>query len=125
MEDSAIPLDKWLVAVWLIANSKNGISSHELARALGISQKSGWFVLHRIRLAIHVGSFDNWDGEIEVDETYIGGKARNMHKPADNRTPFERFENLTRRIVAVPKKEVDDLRKKQQQARRRAKQRRA
>jgi transposase-like protein len=79
-EDSAIPLDKWLVATWLIANSKNGISSHELGRALGISQKSGWFVLHRIRLAMQVGSFDNWSGEIEVDETYIGGKARNMHK---------------------------------------------
>jgi transposase-like protein len=79
-EDSAIPLDKWLIAVWLIANSKNGISSHELARALGVSQKSGWFVLHRIRLAMQVGSFDKFDGEIEVDESYIGGKARNMHK---------------------------------------------
>jgi transposase-like protein len=78
-EDSAIGLDKWLAAVWLIANSKNGISSHELARSLGVSQKSGWFMLHRIRLAMQAGSFDNLDGELEVDESFIGGKARNMH----------------------------------------------
>ncbi len=79
-EDSPIGLDKWLAAIWLIANSKNGISSHELARAIGITQKSAWFVLHRIRLAIQSGSFDKLDGEVEVDETFIGGKARNMHK---------------------------------------------
>ena len=79
-EDSPIGLDKWLAAIWLIANSKNGISSHELGRALGITQKSAWFVLHRIRLAMQVGSFDNWGGELEVDESYIGGLARNMHK---------------------------------------------
>src|SRR2546421_4895915 len=57
-EDSAIGLDKWLVAIWLIANSKNGISSHELARSLGLSQKSGWFVLHRIRLAMRSRTFE-------------------------------------------------------------------
>jgi transposase-like protein len=79
-EDSPIGLDKWLAAVWLIANAKNGISSHELGRALGITQKSAWFVLHRIRLAMQIGSFDNWGGELEVDESYIGGLARNMHK---------------------------------------------
>jgi transposase-like protein len=79
-EDSAIPLDKWLAAIWLIANSKNGISSHELGRALGITQKSAWFLLHRIRLAMQTGSFESLDGEVEVDETFIGGKARNMHK---------------------------------------------
>ena len=67
-------------AVWLIANSKNGISSHELGRALGVTQKSTWFMLHRIRLAMQTGSFDRFSGEVEVDETYIGGKARNMHK---------------------------------------------
>jgi hypothetical protein len=65
--------------VWLIANSKNGISSHELGRALGITQKSAWFMLHRIRLAMQTGSFTKLSGEVEVDETYIGGKARNMH----------------------------------------------
>jgi transposase-like protein len=79
-EDSALGLDKWLPAVWLIANSKNGISSHELGRALGTTQKSAWFMLHRIRLAMQTGSFDKFSGEVEVDETYIGGKARNMHK---------------------------------------------
>lgn len=79
-EDSPLGLDKWLPAVWLAANSKNGISSHELARALGITQKSAWFMLHRIRLAMQSGSFDKLSGTVEVDETYIGGKARNMHK---------------------------------------------
>jgi transposase-like protein len=78
-EDSALGLDKWLPAVWLVANSKNGISSHELARSLGVTQKSSWFMLHRIRLAMQTGSFDKLDGEVEVDETFIGGKARNMH----------------------------------------------
>lgn len=79
-EDSALGLDKWLPAVWLIANSKNGISSHELGRSLGVTQKSAWFMLHRIRLAMQTGTFDRLDGEVEVDETFIGGKARNMHK---------------------------------------------
>jgi transposase-like protein len=79
-EDSALGLDKWLPAVWLIANSKNGISSHELARSLGTTQKSAWFMLHRIRLAMQTGSFNKLNGEVEADETFIGGKARNMHK---------------------------------------------
>jgi transposase-like protein len=79
-EDSAIPLDKWLAAMWMIANSKNGVSSHEMGRSLGITQKSAWFLLHRIRLAMQTGTFAKLDGEIEVDETFIGGKARNMHK---------------------------------------------
>ena len=79
-EDSPLGLDKWLPAVWLIANAKNGISSHELARAIGVTQKSTWFMLHRIRLAMQTGSFDKFSGTVEVDETYIGGLARNMHK---------------------------------------------
>ena len=79
-EDSPLGLDKWLPAVWLAANSKNGISSHELGRALGITQKSAWFMLHRIRLAMQMRSLDAVSGEVEVDETYIGGRARNMHK---------------------------------------------
>jgi transposase-like protein len=84
-EDSALGLNKWLPAIWLIANSKNGISSHELARSLGVTQKSAWFMLHRIRLAMQTRSFNKLDGEIEADETYIGGKARNMHKDAKER----------------------------------------
>ncbi len=79
-EDSPLGLDKWLPAIWLIANSKNGISSHELGRALGTTQKSAWFMLHRIRLAMQTGTFDKLGGQVEVDETFIGGKARNMHK---------------------------------------------
>jgi transposase-like protein len=79
-EDSPIPLDKWIASVWMIANAKNGISSHELGRSVGLTQKSAWFVLHRIRLAMQDGSFEKLSGEVEVDETFIGGKARNMHK---------------------------------------------
>ena len=79
-EDSPLGLDKWLPAVWLIANSKNGISSHELGRSLGITQKSAWFMLHRIRLAMQTGSFEKINSIAEVDETFIGGLAKNMHK---------------------------------------------
>src|SRR5579864_244092 len=83
-EDSPIPLEKWLPAVWLMVNCKNGISSYELHRALGVTQKSAWFMLHRIRLAIQSKSFVKLGGPdsapIEIDETFIGGKARNMHK---------------------------------------------
>jgi transposase-like protein len=79
-EDSSLGLDKWMMAIWLIANCKNGISSCELARDLGITQKSAWHMLQRIRVAMRVGSFEKLGGEIEVDETYIGGKARFMHK---------------------------------------------
>jgi transposase-like protein len=83
-EDSPISLDKWLVAVWMIANCKNGVSSYEIHRAIGVTQKSAWFMLHRIRKALDVGSFHKLGGgpenEVEVDETFVGGKLRNMHK---------------------------------------------
>jgi transposase-like protein len=79
-EDSPISLDKWLLAMWMIANCKNGVSSYEISRATGISQKSTWFMLQRIRLALQGEAGGKLSGEIEVDETYIGGKARNMHK---------------------------------------------
>ena len=78
-EDSAIPLSKWLPAIWLIGSSKNGISSYELSRSLDLDQKSAWFVLHRVRLAMQEGGFDPFRGTVEVDESFIGGKARNMH----------------------------------------------
>lgn len=80
MEDSPIGLDKWLPAFWLLANCKNGISSYELARDLGVTQKTAWFMLHRIRLAMQNRSFQKMRGTIEIDETYLGGKARFMHK---------------------------------------------
>lgn len=79
MEDSPLGLDKWLVGIWLIVNAKNGISSCEVGRALGITQKSAWFLMHRIRLAMQTGTFEKLSGEVEADETYIGQKARNMH----------------------------------------------
>ena len=78
-EDSPLGLDKWFEAVWCITNAKNGISSCEVARALGVTQKTAWFMLHRIRLAMQVKSFRKFTGEIEVDETAVGGKAGNMH----------------------------------------------
>jgi transposase-like protein len=79
MEDSPIGLDKWLSAIWLIVSAKNGISSYEIHRALGITQKSAWFLMHRIRKAMQAGTFKKLAGEVEVDETFIGGLARNMH----------------------------------------------
>src|SRR5580658_7009967 len=79
-EDSPLGLDKWLPAMWLILNCKNGISSCEIARALDVTQKTAWFMLHRIRLAQQGKNGGKLNGEIEIDETFVGGKARNMHK---------------------------------------------
>lgn len=80
MEDSPIPLSKWLAAIWLITNTKNGTSSCEIARDLHVTQKTAWFLDHRIRLMMHTGSFEKkLCGEVEVDESFIGGKARFMH----------------------------------------------
>jgi transposase-like protein len=80
MEDSAIPLDKWLTTAWLITNCKNGISSYEIAKDVKVTQKSAWFMLHRIRLVMQDETLGSkLGGEVEVDETFIGGKARNMH----------------------------------------------
>ena len=83
-EDSPIGLEKWLPALWLLCNSKNGISSYELHRSLGVTQKTAWFMLHRIRVAMESQSFvklgGNDGGPVEMDETFIGGKVKNMHK---------------------------------------------
>jgi transposase-like protein len=82
-EDSPIGLDKWLTAMWLLASCKNGISSYEVGRALGVMQRTAWFMMHRIRSAVAESSFvklPNSGAPIEIDETFIGGKARNMHK---------------------------------------------
>src|SRR2546423_8885826 len=78
-EDSPLGLDKWLTAVWMIVNCKNGISSYEVHRALGVTQKTAWFMIHRIRLAMQTGTFEKkMGGEIEVDETFIGGQTCDM-----------------------------------------------
>jgi transposase-like protein len=79
-EDSPLGLDKWLPTVWMIANCKNGVSSWEIHRAIGVTQKTAWFMLHRVRLAMQDEDGGKLSGDVEVDETYIGGKARNMHK---------------------------------------------
>jgi transposase-like protein len=80
-EDSPLSMQKWLPAVWFIVNCKNGVSSYEIHRDLGVTQKTAWFMLHRIRLAMQASPFvESMSGQIEVDETFIGGKARNMHK---------------------------------------------
>jgi len=78
-EDSPLGMDKWMAAFWLLVNCKNGVSSCEVARDIGVTQKSAWFMMHRLRLAMQAGSFMKLKGEVEVDETFIGGKARNMH----------------------------------------------
>jgi hypothetical protein len=79
-EDSPIGLDKWFAAMWLVANCKNGVSSYEIARDLDVTQKTAWFMDHRIRRAMETGSFEKIKGEVEADESFIGGLARNMHK---------------------------------------------
>ena len=79
-EDSPISLDKWLTATWMIANCKNGISSYEIMRALGVTQKTAWFMLHRIRLAMMDDDGNKLSGEVEADETFVGGKIANMHR---------------------------------------------
>jgi len=81
MEDSALGLNKWLTAIWMQTNMKNGVSSWEIHRSLGITQKCAWHMLHRIRLGLQdISTGGKLGGEVEVDETFIGGKARNMHK---------------------------------------------
>jgi transposase-like protein len=93
-EDSPIALEKWLPAVWLVVNCKNGVSSWEIHRALGVTQKSAWFMLHRIRLAMQSGSLvklGGGGGPVEVDETFIGGKARFMHKDRKERASAPGF----------------------------------
>jgi transposase-like protein len=87
-EDSPLGLDKWLAALWMLVNCKNGISSYEVGRALGVTQKSAWFMLHRLRFALQSGSVTKIGGpgsEFEVDETFVGGKAKNMHKERRSR----------------------------------------
>lgn len=78
-EDSPLGFNKWLPAVWLLTNAKNGVSSHELARALGVHQETAWHMLGRIRLDMKLGTFDKLSGEVEADEAFVGGRTTNMH----------------------------------------------
>jgi transposase-like protein len=102
-EESPIGLDKWLMAIWMVANCKNGVSSYEIHRAIGVTQKSAWFMLHRIRVALRVGTFHklgggpNGENEVEVDEAFIGGKMKNMH--VDRRARFQAEKGAAKTVV--------------------------
>ncbi|MDP2055802.1 MAG: IS1595 family transposase [Acidobacteriota bacterium] len=98
-EDSPIGLEKWLPALWLLTNCKNGISSYELGRALGVTQKSAWFMLSRLRLALQGENGGKLGGEVEADETYIGGKARNMHY--EKRKRVQRGRTFTGKVAVM------------------------
>lgn len=90
MEGSPLGLDKWLTAIWLVSNAKNNISSYEIARSLGVTQKSAWFMGHRIREAMAAGKFDKLDGEVEVDETFLCARADKMNRAACRRNKAKR-----------------------------------
>lgn len=94
-EDSPLGLDKWLPAVWIVVNAKNGVSSYEIARALGVTQKTAWFMDHRIRAAMEYGTLDKLDDPVKADETYIGGKTKEEKG---------RFTNKTANVGVVEKK---------------------
>ena len=89
-EDSPVPLDKWMVAVWMVVNCRNGVSSHEIARVVKVTQKTAWFMLHRIRLGLRRGDWGMMGGDggnIEADESWVGGAPKNKHKSKANRVP--------------------------------------
>lgn len=100
-EDSPLSLDKWLCALWMLVNDKNGISSYEVGKAIGVTQKSAWFMLHRLRAALADGTLakklGGTGGEVEVDETFVGGKTKNMHK--------RRRVEINNRLSMIPKKD--------------------
>ena len=99
-EDSPIKLDKWMCAMWMMVNAKNGVSSYEIARNLGVTQKTAWFMMHRLRLVLQNGSMDRkLMGEVEVDETYIGGRGRFMHK--DKRIKMKRADGYIRKAAVL------------------------
>jgi len=109
-EDSPIGLDKWLPAAWLVTNCKNGISSYEISRDLHVTQKTAWFMLHRIRLAMRRCSFEKFDGEVEADETFIGGKIGNMHKKARRRAQSKDGNHWGKTVVLGLLKRDGDVR---------------
>src|SRR6185436_19828076 len=100
-EDSAIGLEKWLPALWLLTNCKNGISSYELARALGVTQKTAWFMLSRLRLALQSEHGGKLYGEVEADETFIGGKARNMHAAKRKRLGISQSRSMIGKVAVM------------------------
>ncbi len=100
-EDSPLGLEKWLPALWLVTNCKNGISSYELARALGVTQPTAWFMLSRLRMALHGGTSGKMSGHVEADETYVGGKARNMHAAKRARLNVKRGRSIAGKVAVM------------------------
>lgn len=101
-EDSAVGFDKWLPALWLLTNCKNGISSYELGKALGVTQKTAWFMLARLRMALHDGDRrDQMRGHVEADETYIGGRARNMHADKKRRIAMKKGRSIAGKVAVM------------------------
>src|SRR5579871_869330 len=103
-EDSPLPLEKWMLAIWMIANCKNGVSSWEIHRAIGVTQKSAWFMMHRIRLAMQNSSLvklGGTSGEVEADETFIGGKAQNMHKSVKARRMIKPGRHAESKVIVM------------------------
>src|SRR5438552_11403099 len=102
-EDSPIALSKWLMAVWMLVNCKNGVSSYELHRAIGVTQKTAWFMLHRIRAAIKAKSFNKkLAGIVETDETFIGGLLGNMHLSRREQVTRDAIEERTKKARRGP-----------------------
>ncbi len=100
-ENSAVGLEKWLPALWLLTTCKNGISSYELARALGVTQKTAWFMLSRLRLALQAETGGKLNGQIEADETFIGGKARNMHAAKRKRLGISQSQSMIGKVAVM------------------------
>jgi transposase-like protein len=101
-EDSPLGLDKWLPTVWMIANCKNGVSSWEIHRAIGVTQKTAWFMLHRIRLAMQdEDTGGKLSGQVELDETFIGGKARNMHAKKRKRLGISQSKSMIGKVAVM------------------------
>jgi transposase-like protein len=98
MQDSPLPITKWVPAIWMVVNCKNGISSCEMARALNVTQKSAWHMCHRIRQAVANGSMVKFSGTVEADETYIGGESKNMHA---SKRPVNHSEALSAKAAVM------------------------
>src|ERR1035438_8537699 len=118
LEDSPLGLDKWLPVIWLVTNSKNGVSSWKIHRAMGVTQKTAWFMLQRARLALQGKNGGKLSGEIEADETLIGAKARNMHP--GKREKARNQDNFGKTIVAAVLERGGQVRTKVVKTRRKA-----